>query len=269
MAFQKKGTAKAAAKALQDKEYRTPHEKAGQTVILNVGKTNKLLYFDEKKGYQRAIRHCPNERSPFVDEQSDNAVVSPIILEGGYLEVKKNRQSTQQFLSLSPQNKANGGPWFEEINEEQDAIVSTQVEDLKLDLKIAVRDKEKDKEGIYDMEAEVAVILGDVQQASEMSKAELKRELFSKINNDPFYFTDGDGKVTLFEDEYVIRKFLTLRSIKEGVLKVSPNQKKMAWSNDSFIYEAAPGRELIDTFADYLATKEGALVLERVKKELG
>ncbi len=43
-----------------------------------------LLWFDEEKGEQRALRYARNQQSPFEDEQDGNAILEPIVFEDGF-----------------------------------------------------------------------------------------------------------------------------------------------------------------------------------------
>ena len=104
---------------LVEKSYRLTDSRSGEAFMLKTGRNKRLLFFDEDKKYNRAIRHCPNEVSIFIDEQSEHALVEPIIFFNGLLEVKREDQATQKFLDSHPDNSANGGNWFEQINDEQ------------------------------------------------------------------------------------------------------------------------------------------------------
>ena len=76
-----------------------------------------LMYFDEDKGVNRALRYARNQKSPFEDEQDGNAILEPIVFEDGFLFVPKTNPVLQQFLSLHPSN----GHLFMEVDKEVDA----------------------------------------------------------------------------------------------------------------------------------------------------
>ena len=122
---------------------------------------------------------------------------------------------------------ANGGSWFEEINEEKEAENELVIDEIKIDIYTAVRDKANQDGGEYELEAVVAVLDNDVQGASEMGIKSLKRRIYQQIEQNPLYFCDENGNVTIFEDDYVSRKYFVLRAIKEAIIKKSPNQKSM------------------------------------------
>jgi len=248
------------------KEYRLLDDRSGESFLLKVGRNSDLLVWDEKEGINRPIRHCPNERVIFVDKQSKHALVEPIIFRKGFLEVKRTDQITQQFLDAHPDNKANGGAWFESIDYSAEAIEGVEVDELQLDIKNAVRAKAKEKDGIYEIEAVVAVLVNSVLRASEMSLQEMKREIYNEVDNNPYYFCDDNGNISIFDDDSTKLKYLTLRAIKDGIIKKSPNNKSMLWvKNNELIASAPRGLDLVDYFSDYLSSDEGMLVIEEIK----
>ena len=100
-----------------------------------------------------------------------------------------------------------------------------------------------------------------------MKVKSLKRRIYQEIEADPFYFCDDNGNVTIFEDDYITRKYFTLRAIKESIIKKSSNNKSMVWVRDGKVIVSAPrGIELTEHFAEFLSTDEGMLVSEEIKK---
>ena len=254
-------------KKFTSKSYRLLDDRSGLAFMLKVGKTGNLLVFDEEKGFNRPIKHCPNERTIFIDEQSVNALVEPVIFSGGYLEVEPTQQLTQAFLDNHPDNIANGGAWFEEVNEEKEATESVVLDDLKMDIKLAIREKLAEEDGVHQVEAVVAVLIDSVDEAREMSKGEMKRVLYQEAEYNPYYFIDDEGNVTIFNDDSVVRKYFILRAIKDGVIKKTPNSKAITWTRDGSVIATAPrGLELIEYFSDFLSSDEGMLVAEEIKR---
>lgn len=185
----------------------------------------------------------------------------------GYLLVPREAQLTQQFLDASPENVANGGTWYEEVNDEKEAEQDLVIDDLKIDLYNAVREKIAEEDGIYELEAVVAVLENNVQEVSTMSESSLKRRIYQEIENNPLYFADDNFKVTIFEDDYINRKYFVLRAIKEAIIMKSPNNKSILWVRDKKTIATAPrGLELVEYFADFLGTEDGMLVGEEIKR---
>lgn len=254
-------------KNLQDRSYRLANDRSGESFMLKVGRKGNLTIFDEDEGVRRAIRHCPNQKSVFRDEQDDYAVVAPIIFVNGYLTVKATEPITQQFLDLHPSNVDNGGGWFETVNDELEAKESIEVDELKVDLKYLVRQKSKEKDGIHALKAEAAVVLNSVDQAGAKGLEELKQILYNEIEADPYYFTDEAGNPTIFDNDEITRKYIVLKSLKDGVIRKSPNNKSIMWAKNKEIIATAPlGIDLVDYFTTFLSTDEGILVLEEITR---
>ncbi len=254
-------------KAIKDKSYRLANDQSGESFMLQVGRVPNLLIFDPEKQYQRAIRHCPNERSIFIDEQSKDAVVEPIIFFTGYLDVPATHQTTQKFLDSHPSNIANGGYWFEEVDDEVEAEEAIEMDELRMDIKQAIRDKSKEEDGLFALSAVVAAISGSVVEASKMGMQELKRELYLEIDRDPYYFVDDALEVNIFDNDYVYRKFLVLDAIRQGILIKSTNGKSMLWKKDKKVIATAPQSvDLTEFFTNYLTTDEGILVVDEIKR---
>lgn len=249
------------------KEYRLTGDRSGLAYDIKTGRKRKLLVFDEDKGYSRPIRHCPSEPTIYADEQSEFAYVEPIFFMHGYLEVPKEKQITQRFLDAHPSNVANGGNLFEEVNGEKEAEREMILDEMRIDIYNEVRRVSKLDDGEYQLEAVVAVLEDSVAKASEMGMQSLKRRIYQEIESNPEYFCDDDGNVTIFNDDYISRKYFVLRAIKEAVIKKSVNNKSMVWVRDGKTIATAPrGVELTDFFTDFLATEDGMLVAEEIKK---
>lgn len=255
------------AKKIESKTYRLADDRSGEACMIKTGKKGDLTIYDSDSGRRRAIRHCPNQKSIFVDEQDKFGLVVPIIFVNGYLEVDGTDPITQEFLDAHPSNVANGGGWFEEVNEEQESKESIILEEKKNDIMYTVREMAKQDDGIHELSAVVAVLLDSVDEASRMGIESLKRVIYNEIDNDPEYFLDEKGNVTIFDDDLIKRKYLILKSIKEGIIKKSPNNRSMVWVKDNKVIATAPRSiDLVEYFADYLSTDEGMLVLEEITR---
>lgn len=250
----------------ENKSYRLLDDRSGTSFLLKVGRDMNLLIYDQKENVNKAIRHCPNEKSIFVEDQSKYAIVETIIFEHGYLEVPFNKPITQKFLDSHPDNLSNGGGWFEEVNDEVEASDYVDIEDLKHSIKDAIIQKSKESDGIYALEMVASVITGSFSESTSLSLNELKRIIYIEIENNPDYFVDEKGNVNIFDDQETQRKFIVLRALKDGIIKKSANGKTMSWGKTHKKIITAPiGVDLVDHFAEYLSTNEGILVAEEIK----
>lgn len=267
----------------QERTYRLTDDRTGLSYYIKTGKRKNLLVFDEEQGFKRPIRHCPNESTIYADDigeeikisggksrvvkQSEKPEVKPIIFKGGYLTVPPTDQLTQKFLAIHPDNVENGGSLFEMIDDEKEAEEGLELDELKIDIYSAIREKAKEDGGEYELEAIVAVLENSVVAASEMGIKSLKRRIYQEIEADPYFFVDDKGNVNIFEDDYITRKYFVLRAIREGIIKKSPNNKSMLWVKGNEVIASAPrGVELTEFFTDFLASDEGMLVSEEIKK---
>ena len=80
-----------------DKTYRLTRDAAPLTFMLPVRNSRRspLLWFDETKGTNRALRYGANQKSPFEDEQDGNVIIEPIVFEDGFLTVPRTNQVLQ------------------------------------------------------------------------------------------------------------------------------------------------------------------------------
>ena len=119
---------------LKDRMYRLKSDKTPISTMINSthSTSNPLLYFDEEKGINRAMRYAKNQKSIFEDEQDKNVLIEPIIFEDGFLNTKRTDTLLQQFLALHPLN----GTLYEEVDLERDAqeeldFLTLEIEALK------------------------------------------------------------------------------------------------------------------------------------------
>ena len=139
--------------------------------------------------------------------------------------------------------------------------------EMRMDAMYAVREVAKEKMGIHKLKSVVSVLRGTVDEANRMGIEELKATLYTEIENNVGRFFDDKGNVNIFEDEEIMNKYMTLRALREGIIRKSPNGKSMLWGKDKALIVTAPRSvDLVDFFADYLNTDDGQLVKEEINK---
>ena len=62
-------------------------------------KTSNVYYFDKEKGYERELKYCQNQRTPFVDEMVGDQRLEHVIFRSGNLFVEKEKTTLQKLLS--------------------------------------------------------------------------------------------------------------------------------------------------------------------------
>jgi len=213
-----------------------------------------LMWYDEKKNENRALRYAVNQKSPFEDEQDGNSIVEPIMFEDGFLSVPRTNPVLQAFLHYHPLN----GIVFTEVDEEKDAVAEVQDLDLEIDALVEAR-----KLSLDEIETLTRVMFG--KDPSTISTAELKRDILVFAKNDPkgFLTTLNDpelqfqAKIRLFFEE----KLLGLRNgDKEIWFNTPTNKKKMV----SVPYGESP----YDIAASFLSSDDGIDSLKMLEANL-
>lgn len=239
----------------------------GLSKMMPVGRNGKLVYKDPKKG-KRAIRHCLNEESPFVEEQSDFAVVEPIIFKRGFYEVDPSEKATLKFLDLHPGNKKNGGKLFYQVNEEQEAKDGLFLEDLVVDLKYQAKQAESEGDlGYHKLMALCSVIKGSYSLVKDKSAAELRAIVYNNIQERPMAYLNKDNEPELFSKD-IIQSYMAIQAIDKEVVKLSPDGRKIMWPKGGIITEVPAGRKAKEYFAEYLGSEDGLLIAKDLEKKL-
>ena len=165
-----------------DKVYKLTKDAAPLSFMLPTRNSRRfpLMWFDEERGENRALRYARNQKSPFEDEQDGNAIVEPVIFEDGFLRVPRNNQVLQQFLHYHPFN----GKKFVEVNNEKDA--EAQVESLNLEVEALIEAKQLT---IEQSETLYRVLFG--KDPSLLSSSELKRDLLIYAKRQPSSFLNA------------------------------------------------------------------------------
>ncbi len=213
-----------------------------------------LMYFDEDKGVNRSLRYARNQKTPFEDEQDDNAILEPVVFEDGFLRVSKNNPVLQWFLSLHP----GFGKVFEEVNTEKDAVQDVYNMDVELDAEIAAREMSIDV-----AESIARVIMG--ADVSRMTSAEIKRDIRMYSRRNPVEFLE------MLDDPMIKLQSLSQKALDERILilknkgrdvyfNLKDNKKKMI----TVPFEEKP----VTAIAAYLQTDEGIEVMSMLEKKL-
>jgi hypothetical protein len=210
-----------------------------------------LMWFDEKKNQNRALRYAINQKSPFEDEQDGNAILEPIIFVDGYLSVPRTNPVLQEFLHYHPLN----GIIFTEVDEQKEA--SEEVDDINAEIDALVAAREL---SLQQIETLTRVMFG--KDPSTISTEILKRDIlvfaktepqeFLNILNDPEL--QFQGKVRLFFEN---RLLVARNNDKEIWFNTSTNKKKMI----SVPYGETP----FDMAVNYLQSDEGLDALKMLE----
>ena len=238
------------------KSYKLTREVAPLSFMLPTRHTKRftLLHFDDETGVNRELRYARNQKSIFVDEQDDNALMEPIIFEDGFLHVSKENQMLQKFLFLHPLN----GKKFVEMDKAKDA--AAEVEELMI---AADALSEAKKLSLEQLENVCRVLFGT--DTSKMSSAELRRDVlvFARNNSEDFLEVVNDPDLKFMG---TIQRFLD-----QELLKTRKNGKEVWYNtpqNKTKMLNVPFGSEPIDVIGSYLQSDDGLEVLKHLESLL-
>jgi hypothetical protein len=213
-----------------------------------------LLWFDEEKGLNKPLRYARNQRSPFQDEQDDNAIVEPIVFENGVLKVDRTNTVLQEFLKYHPGN----GRIFEEFVPERDAEKDIEEMNSEVDALIAAREISIEK-----CEEIMREVIGG--RVDNLSSKELRRDTLIYARNYPqeFLLMAGDPNVKMKNDVYTMFDIgvIQFRNKDRDVYFNLPNNKKR-------MIVIPEGEDKYAAVIEYFKTEEGEPVYNKLHREL-
>ena len=227
--------------------------KDGKKPLSRMIKSANIYWFDEKKGYERELKYCENQRTPFVDEMKGDQRLSHIIFRNGALYVEKTKTVLQKLLSLYHPDKDTIYYEFKPVEEAADEIERLE---LEADAILAARNMDIDM-----AEAVMRVELGS--KVSEMSSKELKRDLLVFARNNP------DLLLELINDDNVQLRNYGIRATELGIIKLSNDQRTFSWgSNDRKLMSVPFDEHPYSALAAWFKTDEGMEIYSNIEKQL-
>jgi len=216
-------------------------------------KSANLYWFDKDKGYEREIKYCENQKTPFVDEMQGDQRLSHIVFRSGNLFVEKEKTVLQKFLSLYHPDR---DTMFYE-----DKPVARAEDHLDwLEFEIAAMNAANNLD-VDMMEAIMRVEVGS--DVSKMSSKELKRDLLLFAKKSPKLFLE------LVTDENIGLRNMAIKACEAYIIELSQDQRTFSWK--------ATGRKLMtvpfeenpySALAAWFKTDEGVEIYSQVEKRL-
>lgn len=239
-----------------DKGYKLTKDAAPLSFMLPIRHSQRfpLLHFDDETGVNRELRYSSNQKSPFVDEQDKNVLLTPVIFEDGFLYVPKNDQVLQEFLHYHPLN----GKKFVEINKAKDA--EEQVEDLMVEADALAEARSLP----IDLLENICRVLFNTD-TTRTSSAELKRDVLVYARNYPQDFLD------VLKDPDLQLQGTIQRFFDEGILAFRKSQKEVWYNtktNKSKLLNVPFGKDGMDLVTSYMRSDEGIDVLKHLESLL-
>jgi len=216
-------------------------------------KSANLYWFDQEKGYEREIKYCQNQQTPFVDEMKGDQRLSHIVFRNGALFVPKNKTILQKFLSLYHPNL---NQLFYEWKPEVNAAEEIETLELEADAIVIARDIDIDL-------AEAIMRVEKGSKVSKMSSKELKRDLLVFARNNPALFLE------LAADDNVQLRNFGIKATELGIIKLSNDQRNFTWGSNGRNIMTVPFDEHPYTaLAHWFKTDEGMEIYANIEKRL-
>jgi len=235
---------------IKDRVYNLKGNKKPLTYML---RSSNVYWFDEEKGYERELKYCENQKTPFVDEMKGDQRLAHIIFRNGALFVEKQKTVLQKFLSLYHPHR---DKVYEEYKPVKEAAEEIEILELEADAIVIARD----------MEIEMAEAIMRVEKGSEvsrMSSKELKRDLLVFARNNPVLFLE------LATDDNVQLRNFGIKATELGIIKLSQDQRNFLWgSNDRPIMTVPFDEHPYTALAHWFKTDEGMEIYANIEKRL-
>ena len=216
-------------------------------------KTNNLYYFDKEKGYERELKYCQNQKTPFVDEMKGDQRLEHVVFRGGALFVEKSKTTLQKLLSLYHPHKDN---IYYEYNPVQEAEEDIEILELEADAIVIARDLDIDT-------AEAIMRVEKGSEVSKMSSKELKRDLLVFARSNPALFLE------LASDDNVQLRNFGIKATELGIIRLSSDQRNFLWGSNGRTIMTVPFDEHPYTaLAHWFKTDEGMEIYSNIEKRL-
>ena len=216
-------------------------------------KSANLYWFDKEQGYEREIKYCENQTTPFVDEMKGDQRLSHIIFRSGNLYVEKEKVILQKFLSLYHPDR--NVMFYEDmpVKKAEDHLDWLEFEIVAMN---AANNLDIDM-----MEAIMRVEIGS--NVSKMSSKELKRDLLLFAKKKPKLFLE------LVADDNIGLRNIAIKACESHIIVLSQDQRTFTWKSTNRKLMAVPFDENpYSALAAWFKTDEGVEVYSQVEKRL-
>ena len=227
--------------------------KGGKRPLSRAIKAADIYYFDEEKGYERELKYCQNQKTPFVDEMKGDQRLEHIIFRSGSLHVPRNQQTLQKLLSLYHPHR---DQIYEEYKPAKLAEEEIDILEMQVDALTAARSIDIDM-------AEAIMRVEKGSGVSKLSSKELRRDLLVFARNNPKLFLE------LADDENVMLRNFGIRAVEAGILRLSSDQRNFMWGSNGRKLMVIPFDEHPYTaLAHWFKTDEGMEIYSNIEKRL-
>ena len=213
----------------------------------------RIYWFDEEKGYERELKHCENQKTPFVDEMKGDQVLAHIIFRSGSLYVPKEKTVLQKLLSLYHPDRDKIYYEHKPVEEARNELDILEMEIEALDLARSI-----------DIDLAEAIMRVEVgSKVSSLSSKELRRDLLLFARKNPALFLE------LASDDNVTLRNFGIKAAELGIIKLSNDQRNFLWASTGRKLMTVPFDEHPYTaLAHWFKTDEGMEVYANIEKRL-
>ncbi|HAG30333.1 MAG TPA: hypothetical protein DCL39_12820 [Alteromonas macleodii] len=212
-----------------------------------------FTFYDEDRNEVRQCRYCEKEKSIFVDEQSEKAILSPLVFTYGKLFVPREKPNLRAFLDLHTSNEANGGNLFRRVDTEKIATETLEDEFLLNDAISLLRTKPLD---------ELLPVATALSINVDRPVDEIKYDLLQKAKASPSDF------ISSFDNPVVAMKAKVKKAVDYQVIKAEESEVKW-FDTNKHIISVPVGQDPVDVFVRYCMTEAGAPVSAEIERQLG
>ena len=227
--------------------------KGGRRPLSRSIKSANIYYFDESKGYERELKYCQNQKTPFVDEMKGDQRLEHIIFRTGNLFVPKEKVTLQKLLSLyhPDRNKV-----YYEYKPSAIAAEEIDVLEMQVDALTAARN--------IDIDLAEAIMRAEIgSSVSKLSSKELRRDLLVFARNNPKLFLE------LADDENVMLRNFGIKAVEHGLIRLSNDQRYFMWGSNGRKLMTIPFDEHPYTaLAHWFKTDEGMEIYSNIEKRM-
>jgi len=227
--------------------------KGGKQPLSRSIKSADIYWFDEEKGYERELKYCQNQKTPFVDEMKGDQRLEHIIFRSGQLFIPKEKTVLQKLLSLYHPHK---DKLYEEFKPAKIAADEIDVLEQQVEALVAARNIDIDM-------AEAIMRAERGSKVSDLSSKELRRDLLVFARNNPKLFLE------LADDENVMLRNFGIKAVEAGILRLSSDQRNFLWGSNGRKIMVIPFDEHPYTaLAHWFKTDEGMEIYSNIEKRL-
>jgi len=216
-------------------------------------KSANIYYFDEEKGYEREMKYCQNQKTPFVDEMKGDQRMEHIVFRNGALHVTRNQQTLQKLLSLYHPDKDKLFYEYKPVK-----IAENQLDWLEFEVEALSVARDMD----IDM-AEAIMRVENGSSVSNLDSKELRRDLLLFARKNPELFLE------LASDDNVQLRNFGIKAVESGILSLSNDQRYFTWtSNNRKIMTIPFDEHPYSALAAWFKTDEGMEIYSNIEKRL-